>query len=85
LKVLGLSRPETRFNPKTHSQTSTRYIVRFEDGFIPEKAEPCAESGSGISGSGTEEEYAGEPCPDLGKSRVQIWAKAVSRIRTLTL
>ena len=65
LEGAGLIRRETRFNPTTHRQKSTRYILGFEDGFIPDDVGPCPKSGHG-----TEKERNGEPCPETGHGAV---------------
>ncbi|WP_295038183.1 helix-turn-helix domain-containing protein [Sulfitobacter sp.] len=65
LESAGLIRRETRFNPTTHRQKSTRYILGFEDGFIPDDVDPCPKSGHG-----TEKERNGEPCPETGHGAV---------------
>jgi len=65
LESAGLIRRETRFNPTTHRQKSTRYILGFEDGFIPDGVFPCPKPGHG-----TEKERNGEPCPETGHGAV---------------
>lgn len=82
LESAGLIRREIRFNPTTHRQKSTRYILGFEDGFIPDDASPCPDSGHGtqkeqngepcpVSGHGAVSGFGAKPCPDLGQSRVR--------------
>ncbi len=60
LETAGLIRRQRRVDEVTRKQKSTRYVLGFEDDF---GGEPCPESGHG---------KPQKPCPDFGKSRVQI-------------
>lgn len=82
LESAGLVRREKRFIPGTHRQTSTRYILGFEDGFILDDVDPCPKSGHGTeaeqiekpcpeTGHGAVSGKQAKPCPDLGQSRVR--------------
>ena len=60
LENAGLIRRQRRVDEVTRKQKSTRYVLGFEDDF---GSDPCPESGHG---------KLQKPCPDFGKSRVQI-------------
>jgi hypothetical protein len=65
LETLGLIRRIRIWDEATKRQKSTRYILAFEDGFIPVQETPCPKSGHG-SGSvetETDQEQKGEPSP----------------------
>lgn len=66
LESAGLIRREVRFTAVSHRKKSTRYILGFEDGFVPDDDEPCPETGHGaMSGK------SAEPCPENGESHVR--------------
>jgi hypothetical protein len=99
LETAKLLRRVPRIDPVTRRQMPTRYILEFEEGFLPQEPEPqpepCPDSGHGSESyedAGAEAAEANsdaanptEPCPDFASSRVRILSKAVSGIRTLTL
>ena len=60
LEDAGLIRRVKRVDRKTGKQLSTRYILGFEEGFIPK---PCPDIGDGSDGT-TREQLQGDDAPD---------------------
>ena len=82
LEMAGLIRRIRQIDVRTKRQKSTRYILGFEDGFIPHEDAPCAKTAPGSKREQNDEPSAkpahgavckstSKPCANSRKSRVK--------------
>ena len=77
LEESKLLRRVPRVDPVTKRQMPTRYILGFEDGFVPDDPEPCPESGHGdwpvavVANPALDTGELVDPCPEIAHGNPQ--------------